>query len=137
MTKSYQHFVPPGSQHTMLHFQMFLQKLTDQQSSLRQNYKASFLKFLFQDNGHFRIFLQKGGLVNLPSGNGFFPLHLAAFKGDSELVSLLMDNMTPEDINHPGFGGCSALHVAVLMGHLPVVSVLASKGASLIVRKIF
>ena len=97
--------------------------------------KPSFLKFLFQDNGHFRIFLQKGGLVNLPSGNGFFPLHLAAFKGDTELVSLLMDNMTPEDINHPGFGGCSALHVAVLMGHLPVVSVLASKGASLIVRE--
>ena len=49
------------------------------------------------------------------------------------MVAFLMENMSPEDINHPGFGGCTAIHVAVLMGHLPVVSILASKGASLIV----
>ena len=71
-----------------------------------------------------------------------------------------MDNMSPEDINHPGFGGqsavarafvrrtralnfnwfftgCTAIHIAVLMGHLPVVSILASKGASLIVSLIY
>ena len=72
-------------------------------------------------------------MLNLPSGNGYFPLHLASYKGDVEMVAFLMENMSPEDINHPGFGGCTAIHVAVLMGHLPVVSILASKGASLIV----
>ena len=86
-----------------------------------------------QDIGHFRTFIHRGGLLNLPSGNGYFPLHLASYKGDVEMVAFLMENMSPEDINHPGFGGCTAIHVAVLMGHLPVVSILASKGASLIV----
>ena len=62
-----------------------------------------------QDIGHFRTFIHRGGLLNLPSGNGYFPLHLAAFKGDVDLVTLLMDNMSPEDINHPGFGGQSAV----------------------------
>ena len=68
------------------------------------------------------MFIQKGGLLNLPSGNGFFPLHLAAFKGDVDLVSLLIDNMSLEDINHPGFGGCTAVHVAVLVCCIRVLS---------------
>ena len=49
-----------------------------------------------------RAFIQKGGQVNLSSTNGFFPLHLAAFKGDVDLVSLLVENMSPEEISFPG-----------------------------------
>ena len=49
------------------------------------------------------------------------------------MVSLLVENMSTEEINQPGFGGCTPLHIAVFHGFLPVVSVLASHGASLIV----
>lgn len=84
-----------------------------------------------------RTFIQCGGKVNLPSANGFFPLHLAASKGDVDTVSLLVENMSPEEISQPGFGGCTPLHLAVFNGHLPVVSVLASHGASLIVNTFY
>ena len=51
------------------------------------------------------------------------------------MVSLLVENMSTEEINQPGFGGCTPLHIAVFHGFLQVVSVLASHGASLIVSK--
>ena len=54
-------------------------------------------------------------------------------KGDVDMVLLLVENMSTEEINQPGFGGCTPLHIAVFHGFLPVVSVLASHGASLIV----
>ena len=54
-------------------------------------------------------------------------------KGDVDLVSLLVENMSPEEISHAGFGGTTPLHLAVFSGHLPVVSVLASHGANLMV----
>ena len=56
-----------------------------------------------------------------------------AKKGDVDMVSLLVENMSTEEISQPGFGGCTPLHIAVFHGFLPVVSVLASHGASLIV----
>ena len=56
-------------------------------------------------------------------------------KGDVDMVSLLVENMSTEEINQPGFGGCTPLHIAVFHGFLPVVSILASHGASLIVSK--
>ena len=80
-----------------------------------------------------KVFIKLGGQVNLSSVNGFLPLHLAAFKGDVDLVSLLVEAMSPEEISFPGFGGCTPMHLAILSGHLPVVSVLASHGASIIV----
>ena len=58
-----------------------------------------------------------------------------AKKGDVDMVSLLVENMSTEEINQPGFGGCTPLHIAVFHGFLQVVSVLASHGASLIVSK--
>ena len=57
-------------------------------------------------------------------------------KGDVDMVSLLVENMSTEEINQPGFGGCTPLHIAVFHGFLQVVSVLASHGASLIVSKL-
>ena len=84
-----------------------------------------------------KVFIKSGGQVNLSTENGFFPLHLAASKGDVDMVSLLVENMSPEEISHPGFGGCTPLHLAVFNGHLPVVSVLTSHGASLIVNHFF
>ena len=81
-----------------------------------------------------RVFIQCGGQINCRSVNDFLPLHLAVSKGDVDMVSLLVENMSPEEISQPGFGGCTPLHIAVFHGHLPVVSVLVSHGASLIVR---
>ena len=49
-----------------------------------------------------RVFIQCGGQVNHCSANNFFPLHLAASKGDVDMVSLLVENMSPEEISQPG-----------------------------------
>ena len=48
------------------------------------------------------------------SKNEFTPLHLAAFNGDIEKAKIIIENISKEDINKPGFGDVTPLHVAVM-----------------------
>ena len=78
-----------------------------------------------------RVFIQCGGQINCSSANDFLPLHLAVSKGDVDMVTLLVENMSPEEISQPGFGGCTPLHIAVLKGNLDIVKCLIENGAKI------
>jgi ankyrin repeat protein len=46
--------------------------------------------------------LQKGCNLKGSSCNEFSPLHLAAFKGDVDLVALLIEHLNTQDLDAPG-----------------------------------
>ena len=54
-----------------------------------------------------------------------------SLQGDVEKAKVLVDGMTREEVDAKGFGDATALHVAVMRGHLAVVSLLAAAGADL------
>jgi ankyrin repeat protein len=49
-----------------------------------------------------RILIQKCCNLKASSSNEFAPLHLAAFKGDVDMVALLLDHLSPEDVDGQG-----------------------------------
>ena len=49
-----------------------------------------------------RILIQKCCKMNASSSNEFAPLHLSAFKGDFEMVALLLDHLALEDVDAQG-----------------------------------
>ena len=80
---------------------------------------------------HLRILIQKGALLTGVSNHGFTPLHLAAFNGDVDMTKIIIENIATTDLDTPAFGEVTALHLAVIRGHLPVVSLLATAGANI------
>jgi ankyrin repeat protein len=62
------------------------------------------------------------------SSENLMPLHAAAFVGDVNAISLLIENGA--DINAPRRDGATALYMAACEGHLNAVRLLISKGAS-------
>lgn len=64
--------------------------------------------------------------VNTPDNQGRYPLHLASWKGDDEMVQLLLDNGA--DVNLTNEGG-SALDRALSAGYGDVAKLLLEAGA--------
>ena len=46
--------------------------------------------------------------------NEFTPLHLAAFTGDVDKASIILEQIGGQEVDCPGFGEVTALHVAVM-----------------------
>ena len=46
--------------------------------------------------------------------NEFTPLHLAAFTGDVDKASIILEQIGRQEVDCPGFGEVTALHVAVM-----------------------
>lgn len=68
-------------------------------------------------------------LVDTISGDGFTPLHLAAFFGLSDAVRLLLARGTLVDRNGTGWMTGTALHAGASGGHASVVRLLLGAGA--------
>ena len=84
-----------------------------------------------QETRHLSILLAQGAESCSLSYQGFSPLHLTAWNGDVERARVLVEALSPHQLDITGFGGVTALHLAVLKGHLPLVTLLATTGASL------
>jgi ankyrin repeat protein len=74
--------------------------------------------------------INAGADVNKPNRDGFLPLQLAAFNGNTDIVNLLVDagarvNMHPEY----AIKSESPLHYAAFEGHIDVVKLLIDAGA--------
>ena len=61
-----------------------------------------------------RIIAQKGGSFTCVSKNELTPLHLTAFKGDADKAKIIIEHISKEDLNKPGFGDATPLHIAVM-----------------------
>ena len=65
--------------------------------------------------------------INKLNGHGFAPLHLAAFEGKNDIVTILIDNGAYLDILTSN--GISALQVAVVEGNFDSAQLLINNGA--------
>ena len=52
--------------------------------------------------------------------NEFTPLHLAAFTGDVDKASIILEQIGRQEVDCPGFGEVTALHVAVMKVRITV-----------------
>ena len=68
-------------------------------------------------------------LVDAMSGDGFTPLHLAAFFGQADAVRLLLARAATVDRNGTGWMTGTALHAAASGSHASVVGMLVEAGA--------
>ena len=68
-------------------------------------------------------------IVATRSGDGFTPLHLAAFFGQVETAGFLLDRGADVDAVGNGWMTGTALHAAASGRHAPVIAVLLSAGA--------
>ena len=66
---------------------------------------------------HLRIVAQKGASFTSSSKNEFTPLHLVAFNGDVDKAKIILEHINANDINQPGFGDVTPLHIAVMQVH--------------------
>ena len=62
------------------------------------------------------------------------PLHLAAAAGDVARARVLVQLLGRDQLDTPGFGEMTALHVAVMRGSLELVSLLVAAGAAVTSR---
>ena len=69
---------------------------------------------LGSETRHLRIVAQKGASLSLSSKNEFSPLHLVAFNGDVDKAKVILEHINQNDINQPGFGDATPLHIAVM-----------------------
>ncbi|MBM4028247.1 MAG: hypothetical protein FJ280_23065 [Planctomycetes bacterium] len=76
-----------------------------------------------------RYLLERGASITFPSRGGSTALHLAAAKGDSRMMALLLTHLgrssMPETIV-----GINPIHIAAAEGHLSIIRLLIQKGAS-------
>ena len=63
---------------------------------------------------HLRIVAQKGASFTSSSKNEFTPLHLVAFNGDVDKAKIILEHLNTNEINKPGFGDVTPLHIAVM-----------------------
>jgi uncharacterized protein len=73
--------------------------------------------------------LLAGDAVDAVSGDGFTPLHLAAFFGKPEAVTLLLARGAEVDARGRGWMTGTPLHSAVSARHVDVVEILLAAGA--------
>ena len=58
--------------------------------------------------------MEYGAKTDAESKAGFTPLHLAAFTGDVDKASIILEQIGRQEVDCPGFGEVTALHVAVM-----------------------
>ena len=76
-----------------------------------------------------RILDDDPGAIDAVAGDGFRPLQLAAFFGQSEAVRLLVERGAPVDAVSGNDAGLRALHSAVAGRHGEIVALLLDAGA--------
>ncbi|KAK1801007.1 hypothetical protein P4O66_004671 [Electrophorus voltai] len=79
------------------------------------------------NKSHIRTLMLKGLRPSRLTRNGFTALHLAAYKGNAELVTALLHGGA--DIQQVGYGALTALHIATIAGHDEAVDILLQHGA--------
>ena len=79
------------------------------------------------------LLIAKGVPVNVNDSLGCSVLAGASFRGDVEVVQLLLDKQS--DPNQAARGGSTALHQAAFKGHLAVVELLLANGANALATK--
>jgi ankyrin repeat protein len=79
------------------------------------------------------LLVAKGVPVNVTDSLGCNVLAGASFRGDVEIVQLLLDKQA--NPNQAARGGSTALHQAAFKGHLAVVELLLAKGANALATK--
>lgn len=77
-----------------------------------------------------KILLAKGANVNAKTITDDTPLHLATIKGDTNLVTTLLEKDDIE-INAVNMNGYSPLYIAVAKGHAKIVEALLMNGADI------
>jgi ankyrin repeat protein len=74
------------------------------------------------------LFATEPDLVNATSGDGFTPLHLAAFFGQTDAVRLLLARGAEPDVRGQGWMTGTALSAAAAGGHTAIVLLLLEVG---------
>lgn len=82
---------------------------------------------LLGDARRIRRLLSRG--ADPAPAEGWSPLHLAAWGGQTRAVRALLACGVPVDLAGPVAADCTALHLAVLEGHGPVADALLASGA--------
>ena len=83
---------------------------------------------------HLQLVATRGAALAAPSRNSWRPLHLAAAAGDVARARVLVQLLGRDQLDTPGFGEMTALHVAVMRGSLELVSLLVAAGAAVTSR---
>ena len=76
------------------------------------------------------VLLPRGADPNLKGKNGSIPLHLAARKGNEEIVKILLDQPAVH-VDATDGAGKTALHLACSGGHEKVCRILLNYGADI------
>jgi ankyrin repeat protein len=72
--------------------------------------------------------LDNGVEINLPTKNGWTPLHIASHEGDSEHAAILL--LKAADVNAVNKNVETPLHLAAEQGHCEVVKALLAQNAN-------
>jgi ankyrin repeat protein len=81
----------------------------------------------FRDEDIIQILLDNGAHVNVPSKDGWTPLHVASYNGDINAVKVLLEKEA--GVNKETEMGATALIVACQEGHVDVAQLLLQHGA--------
>ncbi|KAI9042079.1 ankyrin repeat domain-containing protein [Aspergillus affinis] len=84
--------------------------------------------------GMISALLEHGANVMAQDGDGFTPLHLAAFRGNEQSASILLRNGAAASVCIPSGAGLTPIHLAVQNGHVPLVQLLIKHGADVNAR---
>jgi ankyrin repeat protein len=96
-----------------------------------QNYGDTPLLYAVDEgaNDIVRFLLERGANVKAIDADGLTVLHYAAQLGDTELVSLFIENYFAGQLDIGEFGNWRPLHYAARAGRIEVVDILCSHGA--------